>query len=506
MQNPSIAHPIFGFTLHRHVGRHLRDHFIPHAGNSHVPHVLHHRALFLYSLLLVLVKVSVLASPLLLPYNLAQTSAITAENIISFTNQSRTDYDLPALRDSPKLSVAALNKARDMMGKGYFAHFSPDGVSPWFWIQQAGYDYSYAGENLAIRFTTAEGVNAAWLASAAHRANILSKNFSEIGVAVVTGEFGTEGVATLVVQMFGTPAAETVSAKTETPAPTSLHVEKVKPESAPVTASLAVPEIFFPLQDSYVKQSIFRIIGQGEVGKQVRIYLDDGLIGETSVSPDSKFEYSLPEAQALPDGPHKLSVQTIAANGTLSAKSAETRFIVDTKAPQIFESEFSFLPAPKGNGFYRVSAGVSADSIRTLVSVGTDSAELIRGEGTLWTGEIKLLNAAADANLPIQIYAQDLAGNEVRERLGSLSDAGVKGVFSFVSGSAGEPGQTISLFGGLVNIPNFGTFAQKFYLGMVAFLASALILKIAIKRHIQHPKTVAATAGVMLLAVILFSV
>ncbi|MCL5435834.1 MAG: CAP domain-containing protein [Patescibacteria group bacterium] len=503
MQNPSIAHPIFGFTLHRHFGRHLRDHFIPHEGNRHIPHVLHHRVLFLYSLLLVLVKVSVLASPLLLPYNLAQTSAITSENIIALTNQSRTDYGLTPLNGSPKLAVAALNKARDMMSKGYFAHFSPDGVSPWFWIQQVGYDYSFAGENLAIRFSTAESVNAAWLQSAAHRANILSKNFTEIGVAVLTDEFGSEGTATLVVQMFGAPAAEAVPAKTETPVPTVLHVANVKTETAAtISATLPAPEIIFPLPDSFVNQPAFRIIGQGEVGQRVRIYIDGQRVGEASVAPDSKFEYLLPNVESLTDGPHKIFAQAVATDGALSPKSPEAKFVVDTRPPQIFESEFSFLPAPEGDGIYAVKAGVSEDSIRTLVSVGTDSAELTRTEAKLWTGEIKLLNAQAGVSLPIQIYAQDMAGNEAKDRIGLLSDSDVKGVFSFVS--AAEPKQTLRLFGGLVNIPDADEFARKFYLGAIVFLASALILNIAIKRHIQHPKTVAGAAGVMMLAMVLF--
>ena len=505
MQNSSLAHPIFGFSLHRHAGRQLRDHFIPNASNQHVPHVLHHRALFLYSLLLVLVKLSVLASPLLLPYNLGQTSAVTSENIVSLSNQSRVDFDLPALMVSPKLEVAALNKARDMMKSGYFAHFSPEGVSPWFWIQQSGYSYSYAGENLAIRFSTAEGVNAAWLASAAHRSNILSKDFTQIGVAVLTEEFGKEGAATLVVQMFGAPAVQTAVAKTEEP---KVQPVKVLPKVVEQPASVSespTPQITFPLQDSFMNKSVFRVIGEGQFGDQIRIYINDRLYGQTAVTPAGQFEYVLPAEESLSDGPYVLHVRQVDAEGKESRSSSQIEFLVDTTPPQIFENAFSFIPSSGQIGAYDVTAGVSDDSIRTLVTVGDDSAALERQQGKTWSGKITLFNAKAGDDLPIQIYAQDLAGNETKQRVGLLSGSDVKGVFSFVSGQQEAPKQEMKLFGGFVTIADFGAFAQKFYLAFVVFLASALVLKVGIKRHIHHPRTVAATAGVMMLAMILFT-
>lgn len=505
MQNPSAARSIFGFTLHRHIGNQLRDHFIPHEGNRHVPHVLHHRALFLYSLLLVLIKLSVLASPLLLPYNLAQTSAITEGNIVSLTNQSRADYYLPTLAVSPKLGVAALNKARDMMKSGYFAHFSPDGVSPWFWIQQSGYAYSYAGENLAIRFSTAEGVSEAWLTSAAHRANILSKDFTEIGVAVLTDEFGDEGMVTLVVQMFGTPAAQTAVAKAEEPKIQPVKIPAKPAYKQPAMTESALPEIVFPLQDSFVNKSAFRVMGAGRFGDKVRIYINDRLYGETVVEPDATFEYLLTEGDSLPDGAYTLYARSVDAGGKAGAASPPIRFAVDTSAPQIFKDAFSFIPASGQPNAYELTAGVSEDSIRTLVTVGEDSASLAREQGKIWKGRITLLNAKTGDNSPIQVYAQDLAGNETKQRVGSLSNSNVKGVFSFISGTTNDSKQEMNFFGGLITVRDFGAFAQKFYLGFVAFLASALMFKFAIKRHIHHPGTVAGTAGVMMLAMILFA-
>ena len=60
-------------------------------------------------------------------------------------------------------------KAQDMATLGYFAHVSPDGKTPWYWIEKVGYDYQYAGENLAINFSDSKDVTNAWMASPLHK-------------------------------------------------------------------------------------------------------------------------------------------------------------------------------------------------------------------------------------------------------------------------------------------------------------------------------------------------
>lgn len=92
-----------------------------------------------------------------------------------------------------------------MLEKNYFAHFSPEGVSPWHWLKTVGYDYSLAGENLAIGFLDSKEVHQAWLESSSHRKNILNPKYQEIGMAVLKGKFQDKEV-TVVVQFFGTPS------------------------------------------------------------------------------------------------------------------------------------------------------------------------------------------------------------------------------------------------------------------------------------------------------------
>jgi hypothetical protein len=106
-----------------------------------------------------------------------------------------------------------------MATKGYFAHTSPEGVTPWYWFAKAGYKFIYAGENLAVNYNQSQTVETAWLNSPTHRANIMNENFTEMGVATAVGEYNG-APATFVVELFGMPATPRVAgASASTPAP-----------------------------------------------------------------------------------------------------------------------------------------------------------------------------------------------------------------------------------------------------------------------------------------------
>ncbi len=132
----------------------------------------------------------------------AYASQITSGTMVELTNGSRSEAGLRMLAVNERLERAAKMKADDMLFNQYFEHTSPEGVTPWFWFEKAGYEYVYAAENLAIDFVTAEGAHKALMESTGHRENILGQNYKEIGIAVVSGEF--EGKNTiLIVEEFG---------------------------------------------------------------------------------------------------------------------------------------------------------------------------------------------------------------------------------------------------------------------------------------------------------------
>ncbi len=87
----------------------------------------------------------------------------------------------------PALRCAARLHSMDMALNGYFSHTSQDGTSPFVRMQQAGYSYGWAGENIAAGTTTPAAVMQGWLASPGHCANILNPKFSQIGVGYASG-------------------------------------------------------------------------------------------------------------------------------------------------------------------------------------------------------------------------------------------------------------------------------------------------------------------------------
>ena len=96
----------------------------------------------------------------------------------------------------------------DMFTNQYFAHVSPTGQSALTVASTVGYSYLALGENLALgNFTGDAGVVSAWMGSPGHRANILSSNYTQIGVAVGKGTY--DGKSTwIAVQVFGRPASD----------------------------------------------------------------------------------------------------------------------------------------------------------------------------------------------------------------------------------------------------------------------------------------------------------
>ncbi len=197
----------------------FKKYFLPHEDNDHRPHFLRARgALVILTLILFFEAAYLVQTFVILPRS-DFFAAVLSSVLIDQTNARRADERLATLTVNPKLEAAAKLKADDMAARGYFAHNTPDGRTPWWFIDQMGYFYDAAGENLAVNFTESSDVTDAWMRSPLHRANIVNGNFTEIGIATAQGVYkGKEAI--FVVQMFGRPASPLVVAlSTPPPAP-----------------------------------------------------------------------------------------------------------------------------------------------------------------------------------------------------------------------------------------------------------------------------------------------
>ncbi|MBI3305680.1 CAP domain-containing protein [Candidatus Nomurabacteria bacterium] len=170
---------------------------------------------------------------LLFPFKIFASEAnplvsVTPSALVILTNEERAKNNLTPLLYSDLLQKAAQMKADDMAARGYFSHTTPDGEAPWYFFNRAGYQYRHAGENLAVNFFDSKEVAEAWMNSPTHRANVLKKNFTQIGIGVASGVF--EGKNTVfVAEFFGTPLLQ---AKIDS-------TEKTKQPKAGVTAKIA---------------------------------------------------------------------------------------------------------------------------------------------------------------------------------------------------------------------------------------------------------------------------
>ncbi|MPM73269.1 hypothetical protein SDC9_120245 [bioreactor metagenome] len=112
------------------------------------------------------------------------------QQAFALLNQDRAANGLPALTLNSKLTSLADAYAADMIKRGYFSHYNPEGQSPFDRMNNAGISYKTAGENLAIN-TNVSAAEAAFMKSSGHRANILNSSYTDVGIGVVHSSDGS---------------------------------------------------------------------------------------------------------------------------------------------------------------------------------------------------------------------------------------------------------------------------------------------------------------------------
>lgn len=122
------------------------------------------------------------------------TLSAQEQQALTLLNNDRAKNGLPALKSNSQLARVAENHAKDMISRGYFAHNTPEGKTPFQRMQEAGITYSTAGENLAINSSVA-AAETAFMNSSGHRANILNTSYTDVGIGVVQNSSGQLYVA-----------------------------------------------------------------------------------------------------------------------------------------------------------------------------------------------------------------------------------------------------------------------------------------------------------------------
>jgi len=120
--------------------------------------------------------------------------------LIELVNAERAKEKLPPLKPNVKLLAAARGHALNMARQNKAAHVLDD-KSPVDRVKEAGYAYRLIGENWAYGQKTNAAAMKQWMESPPHRANILKKEYTEIGVGIAHNGKGVPYYC----QLFGTP-------------------------------------------------------------------------------------------------------------------------------------------------------------------------------------------------------------------------------------------------------------------------------------------------------------
>jgi uncharacterized protein YkwD len=123
--------------------------------------------------------------------------------LLDLVNAERKKAELPALKTNTRLMAAARDHGANMAKQEKAAHVLDD-KQPADRVKAAGYAFSRLGENVAWNQRSPKEVMEDWMKSQAHKDNILKKDYTEIGVAVVKSKKGEP----YWVQVFGAPRGE----------------------------------------------------------------------------------------------------------------------------------------------------------------------------------------------------------------------------------------------------------------------------------------------------------
>lgn len=108
------------------------------------------------------------------------------KQMLDLVNRERQAAGLNPLAPDPELTEVGRRHSAEMFARGYFAHDTPEGLSPFDRMREANVRFTTAGENLALA-PTIPLAHTGLMNSPGHRANILRREFARIGIGVMDG-------------------------------------------------------------------------------------------------------------------------------------------------------------------------------------------------------------------------------------------------------------------------------------------------------------------------------
>lgn len=205
------------------------------------------------------------------------TAKDAQDELLKQVNAARVQAGVAALCSSPKLVAAAQIHADDEAKHNAMSHMGTDGSTLSARINAQSFSWVTVGENVAAGFADVSAVMAAWLASPAHRANIVNANFNFFGggyaydAASDYGHYWTQNFA---------------ASKNETCMPPVAVVSLVS-NPAPVVATVGPASSLAPVQTTATPDSTANatVAGTSEQESGIDYFGDDlGSVQATNVA------------------------------------------------------------------------------------------------------------------------------------------------------------------------------------------------------------------------------
>jgi uncharacterized protein YkwD len=124
----------------------------------------------------------------------ADNVAVVDQATLCLLNQQRAAQGVGPLAENAALSSASTGYSQRMVAQSFFAHESPDGGTLVDRLTGAGYlgddDPWLVGENIGWgqgELATPRSMVSAWMNSPGHRENLLSSDYTEVGLGLALG-------------------------------------------------------------------------------------------------------------------------------------------------------------------------------------------------------------------------------------------------------------------------------------------------------------------------------
>lgn len=192
----------------------IKHFFVPQKSNGFRPHAIRWQSLTLTAIISLLTHASYVYFTTGQVGVLGKSVNIDVKSLALETNKIRKKNNLNELIIDARLSSAAQKKADDMIKNNYWSHNSPTGASPWDFINNSGFSYISAGENLAKNYPDIESLISAWMSSETHRKNILNSDFNSVGFAISDGVIDTK-ITTIIVALYAQSSNQNASIANE---------------------------------------------------------------------------------------------------------------------------------------------------------------------------------------------------------------------------------------------------------------------------------------------------